>query len=78
LEIAKFNVDNLELNNVEIINIDVLKIPKSFFKKFDIILTNPPFGIRSEKGADIKFLKIALNVIGINYFRQNFFILDIL
>jgi predicted RNA methylase len=71
LDIARYNVENLELNNVEIINIDVLKIPKSFYKKFDIILTNPPFGIRSEKGADIKFLKKALNVIYI-FFLFNF------
>ena len=71
MDIARYNVENLELNNVEIINIDVLKIPKSFYKKFDIILTNPPFGIRSEKGADIKFLKKALNVIYI-FFLFNF------
>ena len=62
LDIAKENVENLELENVEIINMDVLKIPETFYKKFDIILTNPPFGIRSEKGADIRFLKKALNV----------------
>ena len=42
----------------------MLKIPESFYKKFDIILTNPPFGIRSEKSADIRFLKKALNVKG--------------
>lgn len=62
LEIARENVENLELENVEIINMNVLEIPETFYKKFDIILTNPPFGIRSEKGADLKFLKKALNV----------------
>ena len=62
LEIAQENIENLEVENIEIINIDVLQIPKSFFKKFDIVITNPPFGIRSEKAADIKFLKKAMNV----------------
>jgi len=66
LEIAQDNVLNLEVGNiVDIINIDVLRIPKSFYKKFDVVLTNPPFGIRSEKGADIKFLKKAMNVLNL-------------
>ena len=62
LKIAQDNINNLEIENIQLINIDVFSIPKSFFKKFDIIITNPPFGIRSEKSADIKFLKKAINV----------------
>jgi predicted RNA methylase len=40
---------------------DVTTIPENF-NKFEVVLTNPPFGIRSEKSADIGFLNIALNV----------------
>lgn len=63
LEIAQENIENLEVENIDIINIDVLQIPQSFYKKFDVVITNPPFGIRSEKAADIRFLKKAMNVI---------------
>jgi predicted RNA methylase len=41
---------------------DVNSLPEKFNKKFDIVITNPPFGIRSEKAADVNFLKKALQV----------------
>ena len=62
LEIAKNNVENLELNdNIQIIQMDVnqLRLCKKLNKYFDLIITNPPFGIRSENGADVEFLKTA-------------------
>ena len=46
---------------------DVTTIPESFNNKFEVVLTNPPFGIRSEKSADVGFLKIALNVNDSSY-----------
>lgn len=64
LEIAKKNVQNYEISDkVDFIRLDVEQIPESFNKKFDLVLTNPPFGIRSKKSADINFLKEAINVI---------------
>ena len=62
LEIAKNNVESLELNdNIQIIQTDVnqLRLCKKLNKYFDLVITNPPFGIRSENGADVKFLKTA-------------------
>ena len=62
LEIAKNNVENLELNdNIQIIKTDVnqLRLCKKLNKYFDLVITNPPFGIRSENGADVEFLKTA-------------------
>ena len=62
LEIAKNNVESLELNdNVQIIQTDVnqLRLCNKLNKYFDLIITNPPFGIRSENGADVEFLKTA-------------------
>ncbi len=63
IEIARNNINRLELNQkIQIIRMDVNKIPNSFYKKFDIVLTNPHFGIRSKKSADVDFLKKAINV----------------
>ena len=65
IDIAKQNVNNLELeNNIQIILCDVNQIKnwKCLSKKFDIIITNPPFGIRSQNGADVEFLKCAVNL----------------
>ncbi len=70
LNIASFNISSLNLNNIQLINADVFSLPKTFYKKFDvftkflckIVLTNPPFGIRSNKSADVDFLKKAVNV----------------
>jgi len=62
LEIAKNNVESLELNdNVQIIQTDVnqLRLCNKLNKYFDLVITNPPFGIRSENGADVEFLKTA-------------------
>ena len=62
LEIAKNNVESLELNdNIQIIQTDVnqLRLCNKLKKYFDLVITNPPFGIRSENGADVEFLKTA-------------------
>ena len=66
IDLAKQNVSNLDLNDfVQFVLIDVndlVEYKKSFYKKFDLIVTNPPFGIRSEKGADVNFLKSGINL----------------
>ena len=62
LDIAKNNIEKLELeDNIQIIQIDVnqLRNCNKLNKYFDLVITNPPFGIRSENGADIEFLKTA-------------------
>ena len=62
LDIAKNNVEKLDLeNNIQIIQADVnqLRLCNKLKKYFDLVITNPPFGIRSENGADIEFLKTA-------------------
>ena len=65
LDIARQNVQNLDLeNNIQLINVDVntLRDWESLNKYFDIVITNPPFGIRSEKGADVEFLKTSSKI----------------
>jgi len=65
IDIARQNVQNLELdNNVQLMLVDVNQLrewPK-LDKYFDMVVTNPPFGIRSENGADIEFLKTASKI----------------
>ncbi len=61
-------------DRIEIININVNEIPASFYKKFDVVLTNPPFGIRSQKAADMNFLKQAINVKILYSFLKLFFL----
>jgi predicted RNA methylase len=63
MNIAYENAKNLGIEDkIQFILCDVNSIPSTFYKKFDIVLTNPPFGIRSKKEADVNFLKKALNV----------------
>ena len=62
LEIAKNNVENLKLEDrIQIIKADVEKLKNwsKLNKYFDLIITNPPFGIRGVEGADVEFLKTA-------------------
>lgn len=54
IDIAKQNVDEMDMRDkVQFVLVDVneLKEWKCLRKKYDIVITNPPFGIRSEKGS---------------------------
>ena len=65
MDIAQQNVSNFELdNNIQFILVDIEQIQHwhSLHKKFDLVVTNPPFGIRSKKSADVNFLKSAINI----------------
>jgi len=48
LQIAQFNNKNLEAN-VEFEILDILNPPKNFVTKFDVIVSNPPYVLESEK-----------------------------
>ena len=65
MDIAKQNVENLELENYiqyMLIDVNTLTEWNTLNKYFDIVITNPPFGIRSQKGADVEFLKTASHI----------------
>ena len=65
IEIAQQNAEEMDLRDkVQFVLVDVnqLKDWTCLRKQYDIVLTNPPFGIRSEKGADINFLKSGINI----------------
>jgi predicted RNA methylase len=58
LEIASCNIDEMDLGEtIDLIHCDVAELS---LKKFDTVVTNPPFGTRS-KGADMLFLKAAID-----------------
>lgn len=64
VEIGKRNAKNLEIGDkISWINSDI----KDFDIKGDTVIQNPPFGIRSTRHADIKFLKKALSLAGVCY-----------
>lgn len=65
IDIAKSNVDNLEISeyvNFVLVDVEDLAEWSSVQKKFDVVITNPPFGVRSKKGADVNFLKSAIHL----------------
>jgi putative methylase len=64
IDIGKKNAKNLEIGEkISWINSDIA----DFDIKGDTVIQNPPFGIRSTKHADIKFLKKALSLASVCY-----------
>ncbi|XP_018321302.1 LOW QUALITY PROTEIN: methyltransferase-like protein 5 [Agrilus planipennis] len=62
LEIFRRNMEDQELFNVDVINMDVFHIPSNFYKQFDTVVMNPPFGTKYNSGIDMQFLKTALQL----------------
>jgi putative methylase len=62
LAVAKNNADEMEISNVDFVQCDVLSdlgVDSRWYKSFDTVLMNPPFGTKKNAGMDMKFLKIA-------------------
>lgn len=63
LEIARGNKEDIELENVDFIQCDVTNLSNSrWYKAFDTVLLNPPFGTKGNKGIDIQFLQTACSL----------------
>lgn len=57
------NISELELTNVDVVQCDVVEgLPVCLDKKFDIVVMNPPFGTKFNKGIDVKFLEQAVKL----------------
>ncbi|CAJ0963827.1 unnamed protein product, partial [Mesorhabditis belari] len=65
LRICRENLETSELSGrCELIQADVTKLPQLFGKeKFDIVITNPPFGTKNNAGLDMQFLQIGLSLL---------------
>lgn len=61
LSVAKNNADEMEVNTVDFLQCDVLNdlTDSRFYKVFDTVIMNPPFGTKKNAGMDMKFLEIA-------------------
>lgn len=62
LDIFKDNITDHELENVDVVQCDVRNLPEKFYKKFDTVLMNPPFGTKNNEGIDKQFLDVALKL----------------
>ncbi|CAG9833870.1 unnamed protein product [Diabrotica balteata] len=63
INICQENIEDHELSNIDIVQCDVLKgISSRFYKSFDTVLMNPPFGTKHNAGIDMRFLEIAINL----------------
>ncbi|KAG7174375.1 rRNA N6-adenosine-methyltransferase METTL5-like [Homarus americanus] len=65
LEICRENLEEMEIISAELLQVDVkdLGAPHSrFLKFFDTVVLNPPFGTKHNQGADMEFLKVALDI----------------
>lgn len=70
IQIAKANIDEMEIENVDFVTMDINNIllnidkgeMKCFQNKFDTVLINPPFGTKKNAGTDIQFLKVAAHL----------------
>lgn len=65
LEVCQENLTEAEVDNVELIKADVATLINDqprFRKFFDTVFLNPPFGTKHNPGADVAFLKTALEI----------------
>lgn len=65
LKVCQENLTEAEVDNVELIKADVTTLINDqprFRKFFDTVLLNPPFGTKHNPGADVAFLKTALEI----------------
>jgi len=63
LLIARNNIEEMEISTVDLVQCDVLSdlSPEGslWYKAFDTVLMNPPFGTKKNAGMDMMFLKVA-------------------
>lgn len=64
LNIAKYNADEMEVTNVDFVQCNILSNlisdeNQKWYKAFDTVILNPPFGTKMNFGMDVAFLKIA-------------------
>ncbi|XP_042716699.2 rRNA N6-adenosine-methyltransferase METTL5 isoform X3 [Chrysemys picta bellii] len=61
LEIFSRNAEEFDLTNIDMIQCDVCSLAARS-KTFDTVIMNPPFGTKHNKGMDMTFLKVALQM----------------
>ncbi|XP_041478295.1 rRNA N6-adenosine-methyltransferase METTL5-like [Lytechinus variegatus] len=63
LEICQRNCEEFELVGVDTVQCDLTKMEAgSWSKKFDTVIMNPPFGTKHNKGIDMQFVQLGLEM----------------
>ncbi|XP_062519057.1 rRNA N6-adenosine-methyltransferase METTL5-like [Corticium candelabrum] len=65
LHIASKNAEGFDLQTVDYVQCDVLELLQQRThrdKTFDVVIMNPPFGTKGNRGTDVKFLEVALEL----------------
>jgi len=57
LDTAQTNLDEFDIDNVDLVNLDVRKVGNVLRDKVEVVLMNPPFGTKHNKGLDMIFLE---------------------
>ncbi|KAL3090214.1 hypothetical protein niasHS_006666 [Heterodera schachtii] len=62
LSVAKNNIDKFEFEGSTTTNLVLADVTKfvPFIGKFDVVLTNPPFGTKNNQGTDVAFVLAGL------------------
>jgi len=62
LDTFQQNLCDFDIDNVDMVNASVDEVETMFRNKFDVVVMNPPFGTKHNKGLDMKFLETALKL----------------
>ena len=65
LDICRQNLDEFEVANVDLVQADLTSLDTKrcpWSKRFDTVVLNPPFGTKHNKGIDLQFVRLALEM----------------
>lgn len=62
LDTAQQNIEDFDIDNIDLVNVDVKDVDRVLRGKFDVVIMNPPFGTKHNKGLDMLFLEQALRL----------------
>jgi predicted RNA methylase len=57
LDTCQQNLEAFEMDNVDLVNMSVASADEGLRNKFDVVVMNPPFGTKHNKGLDLLFLE---------------------
>ena len=61
LDTAQTNLDEFDIDNVDLVNLDVRKVGNVLREKVEVVLMNPPFGTKHNKGQLKHLVTILVN-----------------
>lgn len=52
LDTAQQNLEDFDIDNVDLVNVDVKDVDQVLRGQFEVVIMNPPFGTKHNKGTD--------------------------